>query len=106
MSLEGVLHLAVVGVPYLGCFIEGTSDNQISKWIIEGHSINDVFVLLERQQLVTCLGIPDLACPIIRSCNEFVTRLVESTIGEGQKMGSKLFEQFEFLFLIFHLLFD
>ena len=55
-------------------------------------------------QQISCLGIPDLARPIVTASDELVTVFVEATIGEGQDMrlqGFKWLEMLLFLLLQF-----
>ena len=88
MALQRISHLTCHRVPNLSCFIETSSHDEVAEWVIESHGINDILVLLETQQLCTSLGVPDTARPIVRASNEFITSLVEGTVGERQQVGS------------------
>lgn len=50
---------------------------------------------LEGQQLVARDGVPDLARAVVAARDEFVTRLVERTVCEGQNVRAKNLEQKE-----------
>jgi hypothetical protein len=50
---------------------------------------------LQSQQLVSCDGIPNLAGAIVTASDEFVAGFVESTVGEGEDVGTQDLEEKE-----------
>ena len=50
---------------------------------------------LQRQQLVSRHCIPHFACSIIASSYEFISRFVESAVGEGQNVRPENLKQEE-----------
>ena len=74
--------------------------------VIEGHAVDHIVMLVEGEQLFAGVGVPNLAGAIVGTGNEFVSALVEGTVGQGQQMRPQDFVQFKFLFLIFHLFLD
>ena len=81
MPFERVFHLAVVGVPNLGCAVKGPCYYEVSKRIIESHSVYNILMLIEGEEFLTGGSVPDLATPIVGSSNELIARLVEGTVG-------------------------
>jgi hypothetical protein len=71
---------------------EGTCDNLVAVGIVEGYRVHDVPVSLQRQQLVTSDGIPDLTCAVVTASDEFVSALVKSTVRQGQNVSTKNFK--------------
>jgi len=46
MAFKSVVALTSVCVPYLGFFIERARNNFVSEWIIEGHTVDHIGVLV------------------------------------------------------------
>ena len=80
MALECVHHLSVLPVPNFGRPIKGSSDDEVSEGVVKGHRIYYIFMLLQRQQLLSALGVPDFTCAIVRASNELVATLVECAV--------------------------
>lgn len=57
-------------------------------------------MFIERQQLLACVRVPNFACAIVGSCDEFVARLVESTVCEWEEMSAQYLKERELLFLV------
>lgn len=118
MALERVVALTSLRVPNLGLLVEGARNNLVPKtnsirldqaknlpeWIIEGHAIDDITVLVEGKKLLTRDGVPDFAGAIVAASDEFVSTLVKCAISERKQMCSEHFEKCKLLLLIFKLL--
>ena len=78
----------------------------LPEWIVESHGVDDVGVLVEREQLFSGVGVPDLAGSIVRAGDEPIASLVEGAVRQGKQMGSQGLEQSELLHLVLKLLFD
>jgi hypothetical protein len=63
-------------------------------------------VSLQREQLITSDGVPDLARAIITARDKFVARLVEGAVRERQDMRAQNLEQEEVRSLVALQLFD
>ena len=74
--------------------------------VVEGHRVDDVGVLVQGEEFLAGVGVPDLASAIVRSCDELVTGLVESAVGQREQMGAKDLEEGELLHLVLELLLD
>ena len=74
--------------------------------VIEGHAVDHIVMLVEGEQLFAGVGVPNLAGAIVGTGNEFVSALVEGTVGKGKQMGAKHLEQSELLHLVFQLFFN
>jgi len=83
-----MVQLASVGVPDLGFFVERSCDDFVSERVIEGHSVDDVIVIIQREQLFSCHGVPDLASSVVGPRNELVTTLVKCAISQGKQVSS------------------
>lgn len=101
MTLERVVALSSVGVPNLGLFVKGSCNNFVSalklvsmmkarynnlnrylpERVIEGHAVDHVVVLVQREQLLPRVCIPNLTGPVVAARDELVSTLVESAIG-------------------------
>jgi hypothetical protein len=60
-------------------------------------------VIFKRKKFFTCDGVPHFASSVVRTSDEFISRLVESTVSEREEMSPQYLKQLELLFLIFHL---
>jgi len=80
VTLQSMVQLASVGVPDLGFFVERSCDDFVSERVIEGHSVDDVIVIIQREQFFSCHGVPDLASSVVGPRNELVTTLVKCAI--------------------------
>jgi hypothetical protein len=60
-------------------------------------------VIFKRKQFFTSDGVPHFASSVVRTSDEFISRLVESTVSEREEMSPQYLKQLELLFLIFHL---
>lgn len=99
-------HLSVVGIPNFRCPIEGTGHNEVSKGIIEGHGVDHIFMLLQRKQFSTTLGVPYFTCSIVGARNELVSRFIKGTVRQRKQVRPQHLKQLELLLLILHLLFN
>ena len=63
-------------------------DDYLPVWIVKGHGIDNVGVLVQGEQLLAGIGVPHLASPIVRARDEFVSRLVECTICQWKQVSS------------------
>lgn len=88
VTLQSMVQLASVGVPDLGFFVERSCDDFVSERVIEGHSVDDVIVIIQREQLFSCHGVPDLASSVVGPRNELVTTLVKCAISQGKQVSS------------------
>lgn len=73
VALERVVALARVGVPDFGCAVEGARHDFISIRIVEGHGVDHIFVLLQRQQLLAGDSVPDLARAVVAAGDKFIS---------------------------------
>ena len=88
VTLQSMVQLASVGVPDLGFFVERSCDDFVSERVIEGHSVDDVIVIIQREQLFSCHGVPDLASSVVGPRNELVATLVKCAISQGKQVSS------------------
>ena len=65
--------------------------------VVEGHRVDDVGVLFEREQLLSRVSVPHLARSVVATRDKFASVLVESAVREGKKVRSKHFEEAEAL---------
>jgi hypothetical protein len=72
--------------------------------IIEGHAVDHVGMLVQTQQLLAGVGVPDLASTVVAACNELVSIFVKRTVRERQQVRSQNLKKREFLLLVLHLL--
>mmetsp|Transcript_39930 Transcript_39930/g.66399 ORF Transcript_39930/g.66399 Transcript_39930/m.66399 type:complete len:294 (-) Transcript_39930:186-1067(-) len=80
-------------VPNFAGFIKRPSNNTIPKGIVEGDCVHDILMSIQRQKFVTCHSIPYFATSVVRTGDEFVTRLVEGTVCQRQDVGTKHLKQ-------------
>lgn len=80
MSTIRVVQLAGLRIPQLTSLVKRSSDDLIAVGIVEGYCIHDVSVALEGQQLIPSNGVPNFACSVVTSGDEFITRFVKSAI--------------------------
>jgi len=106
VALEGVITLAGVRVPNLRLLIEAPGHDFVSEWIIKGHRVHYITVLVQAKKFLASHGVPNLASSIVGACDELIARFVEGTVGKGQQMRAKNFEESELLLVVFHLLLD
>jgi len=92
MAFKRVVALASLSIPYLGLLVERAGHNFIAVRIIESHAVDNIGVLVETEQLLARVGVPNLASTIVAACNELVAILVKCTISEGQQMRSQNFK--------------
>jgi len=104
VAFERVVALASLGIPNLGLLVEGAGHNFISVRIIEGHAVDHVGMLVQTQQLLAGVGVPDLASTVVAACNELVSIFVKRTVRERQQVRSQNLKKREFLLLVLHLL--
>ena len=74
--------------------------------VVEGHSVDDVCVLVERKELLARVGVPNLACSVIGASDEFATILVECAVCQWEQVSTKHFLKTESLLLILLLFFN
>ena len=98
--------MACVSVPNLRLSIEGTGHDFVAVGVVERHCVDDVGVVVEREQLLSRVRVPDLARAIVATSDELVTAFVKRAICQRQQMGSQHFEQTEALLLVLLLLLD
>lgn len=79
---------------------ERTSDDLVSVGVVERNGIHHVSVALEREQLISRYGVPDLAGAVVAACDEFVAGLVEGAVRQRQDVCSQDLEQEEVAGLI------
>jgi len=106
MSFESVSHLSIVRIPNFRCPIEGPGHNEVSEGIIECHSVDYIFMLLQRKQFSATLGVPYFTRSIVGASNELVSRFIKGTVRQRKQMCSQYLKQLELLLLILHLLFN
>lgn len=92
MSLESIVKLTCVGIPDLRCFVERPCANFISVRVIERHCVDYVLMVFKREHLFSGHGIENFAGSVIRARDELVTRFVEGTVCQWQKMRSENFK--------------
>ena len=73
-------------------------------WVVEGHCVDDIRVLVEWEQLLTGHGVPHFARAIVTSSDELASIFVEGTVGQWEQVSSQHLEQFEVLLLVLTLL--
>jgi hypothetical protein len=95
VSFERIFAFSSLTIPNLRGFIETSRHNKVSEWIIEGHRINDILVLLQRELFIACFCVPDFASPIIRACDKFGSIFIESAVRQWKQMCAKCFKQFK-----------
>lgn len=78
----------------------------LPEWIIESHGVHDIGVLVEREQLLAGVRVPNFAGAIITSSDELASVLVEGTVGQGKQVRAQNFEQAKALGLVLLLLLD
>jgi hypothetical protein len=101
-----VVTLACGRVPDLSFAIERAGDDLVAEWVIEGHSIHDISVFIEREQLLSRVGVPNFARAIVATSDKLASILVERTVGQGKQMSSQHLEKTELLLLVLLLFFD
>ena len=98
--------LPVVRVPNLRSLVKGPSGYPITERIIEREAVHNVLVAHQAQELSAGLGVPELAGPVVASCDEpreqclQVASLVEGAVGQWLLVSLQLFEYAEFLDLV------
>ena len=45
-------------------------ESGLPEGIVEGEAVDDVFVSLETQELLSCFGVPDFTSPVVTSRDE------------------------------------
>jgi hypothetical protein len=70
-------------VPDFASFVKASSYNFVTKGIVKGNSINHVLVALKSKQLLTRVGVPNLASAVVTAGDETVPTFVEGAVGEG-----------------------
>ena len=76
----------------------------LPEWIVESHGVDDVGVLVQREQLLASVRVPHFAGSVVRASDEPVASLVEGTVRQGKQMGSQGLEKGELLHLVLELL--
>ena len=71
---------------------------------VERHSVDDIEVTLEGEQLLTRDSVPHLAGAIVAASDKLAAVLVESAVGKGELMGLQRFEKAEALVHVLALL--
>ena len=74
--------------------------------VIEGHSVDYISVLIQGEQFLARIRIPDFASTIIAACNKLASTFVEGAICKWQQMRSQHFEETKALLHIFLLFFN
>ena len=72
--------------------------------VVESHGVDDVGVLVEREQLLAGVRVPHFAGAVVAARDELVARLVECTVGQREQVRAQHFEQAEALLLVLLLL--
>ena len=106
VAFQSVHHLPIVRVPNFGSLVERASDYKVAEGVVKGHRVDHILVLLQTQQLGSCLGVQHFASPVVRARDELVAGLVEGAVRQRQQVRAQHFEQLELLLLVFHLLLD
>ena len=75
-------HLTIISVPNFGCPVKWACDYEVAERIVEGHGVDDIFVFLQRKELLSALGVPDFASSIIRASYELISCFVEGAVGK------------------------
>jgi hypothetical protein len=74
--------------------------------IVEGYGINHVLVTLQGVQLLSGHGVPQLACPVIASCDKASRRNVSTSQSEdGRELRKTSFFAYEIITPLFGLFF-
>lgn len=105
-TIKGPRHNLVTGERRLDNCDKVKEEGDLPIGIVEGHSVDDILVLLQREQLLATVRVPHLAGPVVATSDELVPRFVEGAVGQGQEVSSQHFEEPKLLLLVFHLLFD
>ena len=80
VTLQSMVQLASVSVPDFGFFVERSCYDFVSERVIEGHAVDHVIVVVQREQLFSSHGVPDFASSIVGPRNELITTLVKCAI--------------------------
>ena len=78
----------------------------LPQWVVEGHCVYDVGVLIEGEQFLTWVCVPYFTSAVVAACDKLATIFIERTVGQGQQVRAQYFKQAEALLLVFHLLFN
>ena len=78
---------AGVAVPDLGGLVETAGRYSVSERVVKRDTVHHVFVALQRENLLSRLGLPHLACSIVATSYEVVSVLVEGAISQRQYMS-------------------
>ena len=72
--------LTGVCIPNLGFAIERAGDDFVAVWIVESHRVDNICMLIEREELLARVSVPNLASSIIATSDESAAALVEGAI--------------------------
>ena len=61
----------------------------LPEWLVESHRVDDVGVLCQVEKFLARNRVPNFASSIVGASDEFVSSLVESTVGKWQQVSSK-----------------
>lgn len=86
MAPQSVVQLARLGIPHFASLVKRACDHLIAIRVVERDGVDDVFVALERQQLLPSVGVPNFAGAIVGASDETIARLVKGAIGERQNV--------------------
>ena len=86
MAPQSVVQLARLGIPHFASLVKRACDHLIVIRFVERDGVDDVFVALERQQLLPSVGVPNFAGAIVGASDETIARLVKGAIGERQNV--------------------
>ena len=77
--------------PQLCSMIKWTCTNLISKWDIERHAINSVFMAFKRVYQITCGCVPEFTSSIVASCQKLISILIKTTISQWKNVSFEFF---------------
>lgn len=106
MAAESRHFLSSDGAPDFSGVIERASTNFITKWDIECHAVDGVFMSFQGMDEVSSGGVPEFAGTIVAAGEELVAVFVEAAVGEGEDMAFEFFDKSEFLLFFVLDLFD
>lgn len=106
VTLERMVPLPRVGIPNLRLSVEGASDDFVAVRVIEGHSVDDIGMLIEGEQLLARVCVPNFARAVVAARDELASVLVEGAVGQREQVSSQHLEQTKSLLLVFRLLLD
>lgn len=78
----------------------------LPKRFIESHGVHDICVFSQIKEFFTCNSVPNFASSIIWASDEFVSSLVESTVGQWQQVSTQSLEAGKSLVFILKLFLD